>query len=161
MKTVKKIKNFSSTPELVFQKIDDLGVTGMHMTESSMMMMGSKLNLQYLSENEKGLGTKYRWTGRVMGMEMDFIVEVTKWIPGKEKTWETVGPAKLIIFSWYRMHLDVSETGQGALATLSISYERPKGVLYQILSFLLADFYCVWCLNNMLNDTEKALKRTN
>lgn len=161
MKTVKKIKNFSSTPELVFQKIDDLGVTGMHMTESSMMMMGSKLNLQYLSENEKGLGTKYRWTGRVMGMEMDFIVEVTKWIPGKEKTWETVGPAKLIIFSWYRMHLDVSEIGKGALATLSISYERPKGVLYQILSFLLADFYCVWCLNNMLNDTEKALKRTN
>jgi len=161
MKTVKKIKNFSSAPELVFQKIDDLGVTGMHMTESSMMMMGSKLNLQYLSENEKGLGTKYRWTGKIMGMEMDFTVEVTRWIPGKEKTWETVGLAKLIIFSWYRMHLDVSETEEGALATLSISYERPKGILYQFLSFLLADFYCIWCLNNMLNDTEKALKKTN
>ncbi len=38
--------------------IDDLGVTGMHMTKSS-MMMGSKLNLEYLTENHTGPGSKY------------------------------------------------------------------------------------------------------
>lgn len=158
MKTLKKTKNYSASPEIVFQYLDDLGVTGMHMTKPSMMMMGSKLNLQYLSKNKKGFGTKYRWTGKMIGMNMDFTVEVTEWIPGKEKTWETIGSSKLIIYSLYRMHLDVSKSAYGALAEISISYEKPEGFFYKILSFLFADWYCKWCLNNMLNDTEKALK---
>lgn len=58
MKTIKKTKLYTASPEIVFDHIDDLGITGMHMTKSSMMMMGNKLNLQYLTENRKGLGTK-------------------------------------------------------------------------------------------------------
>ncbi|MBS3915629.1 MAG: hypothetical protein KG003_14130 [Bacteroidetes bacterium] len=157
MKTIKNSKHYYFSPDAVFKNIDDLGVTGMHMTNSSMMMMGSKLNLQYLSENKTGLGTKYRWYGRMMGMAMDFTVEVTKWIEGKEKTWETIGPTKLIIYSWYQMHLEVSEKAHGTDAELSISYEKPKGLFYKIISFLVADWYCRWCLNNMLDDAEKSL----
>lgn len=158
MKTLKKKKNYSASPEIVFHYLDDLGVTGMHMTKPSMMMMGSKLNLQYLSKNKKGFGTKYRWTGKMIGMNMDFTVEVTKWIPGMEKTWETIGPSKLIIYSWYRMHLDIFKSTSGALAELSISYEKPEGFFLKILSFLFADLYCKWCLNKMLKDTQKALR---
>lgn len=77
----------------------------MHMTQSSMMMMGSKLDLKFLTDQHAGLGTKYRWAGKMMGFRMDFTVEVTKWIPGEEKTWETIGTPQLIIYSWYRMHL--------------------------------------------------------
>jgi hypothetical protein len=33
-------------------------------------------------------------------MKMDFTVEVTKWLKGIEKTWETIGEAKMIIYSW-------------------------------------------------------------
>lgn len=157
MKTIHKTKFYTSSPELVFDHLDDLGVTGMHMTTSSMMMMGSKLDFQYLSENRKGPGTKYRWTGRMLGMTMDFTVEVTKWIRGKEKTWETIGPAKMIIYSWYRMHLAVARTGNKTLADLSITYKNPKGFINRILSFLFADWYCKWCLKNMLNDSARAL----
>lgn len=159
MKIIKKTKIFKASPEQVFNQIDDLGVTGMHMTKSSWMMMGSKLNLMYLTDNKKGMGTKYRWTGKMMGLKMDFTVEVTKWIEGKEKTWETIGESKLIIYSWYRMHLAVKETAEGTLAEISIEYERPKGIFFKILSFLLADWYCKWCLKNMLNDSEKALTK--
>jgi hypothetical protein len=157
MKTIKNTHTYPYDPAIVFQQIDNLGVTGMHMTQSSMMMMGSKLKLEYLTENHTGLGTKYRWTGKMMGMGMDFTVQVTKWIQGKEKTWETIGDTKLIIYSWYRMHLNVSKIDNKSLAELSISYERPKGVFYKMLSFLFADWYCRWCLKNMLNDAEKAL----
>ena len=108
MKTIKRTEIYNAPAEKVFSCIDDLGVTGMHMTKSSAMMMGSKLKLEYLTANHTGLGSKYRWTGTMMGMKMDFTVEVTKWIEGVEKIWETIGEAKMIIYSWYRMHLFVN-----------------------------------------------------
>lgn len=157
MKSISRIENYNATPEKVFKCIDDLGVTGMHMTQSSAMMMGSKLNLEFLTENHTGLGSRYRWRGRMMGMPMDFTVEVTKWTAAEEKIWETIGNTKLIIYSWYRMHLIVTPMPDGAKAELSISYEKPKGFFNNILSFLFADWYCKWCLKLMLGDANKAL----
>lgn len=158
MKTITKTIIINASPEKVFETLDDLGVTGMHMTQSSAMMMGSKLHLQYLTENHKGLGSKYRWTGKMMGLNMDFTVEVTKWIKGVEKVWETIGEARMIIYSWYRMNLLVSKNGDKSLAELSITYKKPKTSFAKIISFLFADWYCRWCLKNMLNDTKKILE---
>lgn len=160
MKTIKKIETYRAPANDVFSSIDDLGVTGMHMTRSSMMMMGSKLNLEFLTENHTGLGSRYRWTGKMMGLEMDFTVEVTKWISGKEKIWETIGETKLIIYSWYRMQLIILPTPNGCKVELSISYEKPKGFFNKILSFLFADWYCKWCLKHMLGDAKKSLEAT-
>ena len=159
MRTLKKINLYSAPPETVFNYLDDLGVTGMHMTKSSMMMMGSKLNLKYLTPFKIGPGTQYRWTGKMMGMDMDFTVIVTKWIAGREKTWETIGPAKLIIYSWYRMHLDVAPIRNKTCAELSISYERPAGLLSKILSLIFGDLFGRWCLSNMLTDTERSIRK--
>ena len=159
MKTINKKIHIVALPEKVFETLDDLGVTGMHMTRSSAMMMGSKLHLQYLTANQKGLGSRYRWTGKMMGMNMDFTVEVTKWIKGVEKVWETIGEAKMMIYSWYRMCLLVSGDGNRSLAELSITYKKPNGWFPKILSFLFADLYCRWCLKNMLEDTKKVLEK--
>ena len=161
MKTLTSIEKYNASPEQVFRSIDDLGVTGMHMTNSSTMMMGSKLHLSYLSEHKKGLGSRYRWTGSMMGMKMDFTVEVTKWIEGKEKIWETLGPTKLIIYSWYRMNLMVRPIASGAEAELSISYEKPQGFINNVFSVLFADWYCRWCLKQMLGDAKVAVSQNN
>lgn len=158
MKTLSRTETYNSTPEKVFQSLDDLGVTGMHMTESSMPMMGGKLNLEFITPHHTGLGSKYRWTGNVMWMDMDFTVEVTKWISGKEKTWETIGDPKVIIYSWYRMHLKISEDGNSTKAELSISYEKPKGWFNKVICFLLGDWYCRWCLKHMLGDCKKSVE---
>lgn len=90
---------------------------------------------------------------------MDFTVLVTKWLPGKEKVWETVGDAKLIIYSWYRMTLQLEPMAKRTKATLSITYRRPEGFWNNILSFLFADLYCMWYLRKMLNDTGKTLNQ--
>jgi hypothetical protein len=139
MKTLTKKISLNASPERVFEPLDDLGVTGMHMTQSSAMMMGSKLHLQYLTENHKGIGSKYRWTGKMMGTNMDFTVEVTKWIKGIEKVWETIGEAKMIIYSWYRMQLFLSTVEDKTVAELSITYKKPKTPLLKFISFLFAD----------------------
>ena len=159
MKTISRTELYEARPEKVFKTIDDLGVTGMHMTQSSMMMMGSKLNLQFLTRNKTGLGSRYRWTGKMMGLNMDFTVEITKWVEGKAKVWETVGPAKLIIYSWYRMALGIKQQLGKTEAELSITYEEPKGFFNRILCFLLADWYCRWCLKKMLGDAKHALAK--
>jgi len=155
MKTITRSIFIDASPDKVFAMIDDLGITGMHMTQSSGMMMGSKLHLQYLTENHTGLGSKYRWTGKMTGMKMDFTVEVTKWIKGVEKIWETIGDAKMIIFSWYRMSLLVKPVNNGSEAVLSITYKKPKGWFANIISFFFADWYCNWCLKKMLGDSKK------
>ena len=111
MKTIKRTEVYNAPAEKVFGYLDDLGLTGMHMTKSSVMMMGSKLHLEFLTSDHAGPGSKYRWTGTMMGMNMDFTVEVTKWVEGVEKVWETKGESKMIIYSWYRMHLLVYPKG--------------------------------------------------
>lgn len=157
MKTIEQIKRFDASPEEVFDCLDDLGVTGMHMTESSMPMMGGKMTLEFLTNHKTGLNTKYKWTGRVLFLTLDFTVLVTKWIKGKEKTWETIGNPRMIIYSWFRMHLSVDRTNNGSTAYLSISYEKPKGLFNKIICFFLGDWYSKWCLRNMMDDTEKRL----
>lgn len=157
MKTISRTEVYNHEPYQVFECIDDLGVTGMHMTQSSPMMMGSKLTLQYLTENHHGLGSKYRWTGCMMGLKMDFTVAVTTWTKGVEKIWETVGAAKMIIYSWYRMHLLLTRKENTTVAELSITYKKPDEWWQKIVSFFLADWYCNWCLKNMLADTKKKL----
>ena len=154
MKTISKNILIHSTPEKVFAQMDDFSKTGMHMSEPSMIMMESKLKLEQLSINSTGVGAKYRWYGKMMGMTMDFSETVTKWQSPKIKEWETVGEAKMIIMSWYRMWFEISAAVNGAIAKISIQYLPPKQWYYKILSFFFANWYCNWCLNNMLNDTK-------
>lgn len=161
MKTLERVALYPSPPEKVFQCLDDLSVTGMHMTQSSMMMMGSNLDLKFLSPNQTGLGTTYRWNGKMMGMQMDFTVKVTKWLPGEEKTWETIGESKMIIYSWYRMNLLLKTIPTGTSAKLSISYEKPEGLWNRLLSFFFANWYCRWCLRHMMEDCRKTLLKSS
>lgn len=150
-------KTIQGNPSEVFAFMDDIRNTGMHMTKSNASMMGSKLEIEWLTDQHTGLGTQYCWTGKVMGMKMDFTVEVTKWMEGKEKTWETVGDAEMIVIDWYRMFLTVSQTEDGnTKAELGILYTKPKGKLW---AFLLGRRYSIWCVNSMLKDTQKHFKR--
>ena len=140
--------------------MDDFTKTGMHMSESSiMMMMGSKLKLEKLSINSIGVGAKYRWSGKMMGMTMDFSETVTKWQTPIFKEWEIIGDAKIIIMSWYRMWFEISRDETGTMVKISISYLPPKEWYYKILSFFFANWYCNWCLINMLNDTKNNLEK--
>lgn len=158
MKTLSRKESFAASPSEVFPVLDDLGVTGTHMTQSSAMMMSNKLHLEHLTPNHTGLNSSYRWTGKMMGMKMDFTVRVTKWGSPKTKVWETIGQTKLIIYSWYRMVLNLVKTSTGTEVELSISYEKPDTLWGRILCFLFADWYCRWCLRKMLLDGKRIIE---
>jgi len=159
VKTLSRTEHFDAPPEMIFPVLDDLGVTGTHMTTSSAMMMGSKLKLEYLTPHRTGLNSSYRWRGKMMGVTMDFTVKVVTWEWAKEKVWETIGTPRLIIYSWYKMTLRLDRREHGTDAVLSISYRRPFGVLSRLLCFFLADWYCRWCLRKMLGDAKQIIER--
>ena len=158
MKTLSKSIIIHSIPEKVFAYMDNIANTGMHMTKSSKPMMGSKLELKQLSENTTGLNSKFRWYGKMMGFTMDFTVVVTKWVKDKEKVWETIGKAKMIILGWYQMCLTISPEQQNTKAELSIAYTKPENIFFKFIAFFLAPVYANWCLNNMLQDSKKVLE---
>lgn len=158
-KTYSASLTIHSDAKTVFAFMDDLAKTGMHMSERSMMMMGSKLTLQDISKSGTGIGSTFRWYGKMMGMKMDFTETVTEWNPAKSKKWETIGNPRLIIFSWYQMGFDLHAIGNETKATLWIKYKRPQGWFYYILSVLFAGWYCRWCIGNMLHDTKKHVEQ--
>lgn len=156
MKTASSVINAS--PETVFRYVDDIRNTGWHMTKASMPLMGSKLNLEILSKNSSGEGATYRWCGKVMGFTIDFTETVTKWIVNKEKRWKTVGEPRLVIISNYEMWFLVEPVSGQTKLTFGINYELPEPVLWRFLGWLLADWYCKWCLDHMTTDGKKALE---
>lgn len=88
MKTKSKNILIHANAEQIFLRMDDFSKTGMHMTES-LMMMGSKLELEQLSVNATGIGACYRWHGKMLGLTIDFTETVTKWQVNQVKEWET------------------------------------------------------------------------
>lgn len=158
MKTKSQSILVHSSPDKVFAYMDAIGNTGMHMTKSSMPMMGGKLELIQLSKNSTGPHAKFNWKGKVLWMKLDFTVEVREWKKDQVKVWETVGESKIIILSWYRMRLLLTPIKECTWVDLSISYNIPQNFFGKILAFFLADWYANWCLKNMLNDSKKALE---
>ena len=145
--------------EVVFAYMDDIRNTGMHMTTSSAPMMGSNLTLSQLSENRFGLDSKYRWHGRIMGLEMDFTVVATRWVAGREKVWETLPGAKMLILDWYQMRLTTEPiSSKAAEVLLSIRYRLPRAFHLWLVSVLLAPFYAWWCVSQMLTDAKRNIE---
>ena len=109
----------------------------MYMSESSVMIMGSKLILEQLSPNQTGVAAKYHWRGKMMEMTIDLSETGRKQEPNKLKEWETDRGAKIRSISWYRMWFEISPDQNGTIAKLSISYLQLKtDFIKHALSFL-------------------------
>ena len=160
MKTVSETVEIHAPAHEVFAHIDDIRNVGWHMTEqSSMAMMGSRLALEVLSEQRTGLGATYRYSGKIMGLTLDFPESVTKYVPNREKVWHTIGQPRLLIMSSYEMHLAVEpQLPSLSRLTISIAYELPRSRFWRFVGMLLGGSYSRWCLRRMCRDTKRTLE---
>lgn len=159
MSRMSRTAEILAPPQEVFAYLDNLNNVGMHMTSSSMAMLGGKLRLQPLSKSTAGKGASYRWTGRVLGMPIDITETVTEWIENREKTWETVGKQKMIVMSSYRMHLILTPVKEGTHVFFEIEYQLPKSPFAWIAGKLLARRYADWCLRRATQDAKLELEK--
>ena len=147
--------------ERVFAYVDDIRNLARHMSESSSMpMMGSKLKLEILTTQPTGIGAIYRYSGRMMGLTIDFSETVTAYVPGRQKVWRTIGEPRLLIIKGYEMRVDVEPVPpKSSRLTIGIDYELPRFGLWRVIGWMLADAYSRWCLASMVNGTKHDLEQ--
>lgn len=146
--------------ERVFAYVDDIQNLARHMSErGSMPMMGSKLALDIVTPEPTGIGATYRYSGRVMGLTIDFSETVTRYAPGREKVWQTIGHPRLLIIDEYEMRVLVEPLGDNrSTLTISIDYALPRRFPWRVLGYWLAASYARWCLDSMIEGTKRDLQ---
>lgn len=151
----------SAPAERVFAYVDDIRNLARHMSESpSMPMMGSKLTLEIVTAEPTGVGATYRYTGKMLGLVLDFSETVTTYIAGREKIWRTIGNPRLLIMRGYEMRVLVEPvTPTTTNLTISIDYELPVSGFWRITGWLLGDAYARWCLTGMVDGSKRDLER--
>ena len=149
-----------SPAERVFAHVDDIRNLARHMSErGSMPLMGSKLVLEIVTPEPTGVGATYRYSGGVMGVAIDFSETVTRYVPGREKFWRTIGTPRLVIIDSYEMGILVEPLAEmRSRLTLTFDYELPRSGLRRLLGMLLAAAYARWCLSGMLEGTAHDLR---
>ena len=149
--------------ESVFAYVDDIRNLARHMSErGSMPMMGSKLSLEIVTANATGVGATYRYSGRMMGLMLNFSETVTKYTAGREKVWRTIGEPKLLIICSYEMWVLVDPVSATASRlTIGIDYKLPHSGFWRAAGWLLADAYSRWCLASMVDGSKRDLEKAS
>jgi len=145
----------------VFAYVDDIRNLARHMSESgSMPMMGSKLKLEIMTPELTGVGAVYRYSGRMMGLTIDFSETVTKYVAGREKVWRTIGQPQLLIMAGYEMRVLVEPVSPASSRlTIGIDYELPRVGVWRALGWTLAGAYSRWCLTSMVEGSKLDLEQ--
>jgi hypothetical protein len=162
MPVLRRDKIIAVPADRVFAYVDDIRNLARHMSDNrSMAMFGSKLKLEILTPETTGAGATYRYSGRMLGLSLDFSEIVTKYVPGREKVWRTIGNPKLLIVANYEMRVLV-EAISAAAARLSISFDcdLPRSIVGRLLGWALANSYARWCLDSMIEGAQRDLERT-
>ncbi len=148
--------HIQATPEEVFRRLDDHVELASHMTNSSWMMGGRKMALEFDSALGKAVGAKMAMRGNIFGLELALEQVVTERQPPSRKSWQTVGSPRLLVIGGYRMGFEIQPAGAGSRITIFIDYEDPPRPL-RWLGRLLGPAYARWCVRSMLEGAARAL----
>lgn len=160
MPALSRSATIDASAEQVFAYVDDIRNLARHMSErGSMPMMGSKLALDIVTPEFTGVGATYRYSGRVMGLTIDFSESVIHYVPGREKVWRTIGQPRLLIIDNYEMSVRVEPIAdKRSKLTIAIDYTLPRSIFWRAVGGLLATSYANWCLGSMIQGTVQDLK---
>ncbi|MDP2604541.1 MAG: SRPBCC family protein [Deltaproteobacteria bacterium] len=134
---------------------DDPARLSSHMSESSWMMGGGRMQTELDAGRGQTVGLRIRLSGRVFGIELSVEEIVTERIPPKRKVWETIGSSRLLVIGHYRMGFEITSQENGSLLRVFIDYALPEDLPARWLGFLLGRYYARWCTQQMVRDTAK------
>ena len=136
---------------MVFAELDDIAALARHMSERSTAMLGSRLALSTVRSGN-GVGDRYRWDGRVLGLVIEALEEVTVYEPPRRKRWCTIGTPRLIVIGSCCMQLELSEVDSGTAILVRIEYTLPAAGWQRVAGALLGHAYARWCVDRMVAD---------
>ena len=142
--------------DAVFSHLDDHGRLTGHMSQSSWMMAGSRMDIELDAARGQAAGSHIHFRGRVLGIPIHVEEVVTEHAPPLRKSWETIGAPRLLVIGHYKMGFEITPQGTSSLLRVFIDYDLPSGLLTRWLGGLLGGFYARWCTQSMAKDAAAA-----
>lgn len=142
------VVNVPATPAALFAEIDDPSRLAGHMTRSSMMMAGSKMQFSYDEAGGRAVGSKISMTGSMLGFDLGLEEVVTDRVPPFRKAWETVDEPRLLVIGGYRMGFEITPEAEGLRLKVFIDWREPPP-RWRWLGWLLGRTYARWCAEGM------------
>jgi hypothetical protein len=141
-----------ASTDAVFSYVDDHERLSSHMSQSSWMMGGGRMNVRLDEGRGRRLGSRIQMGGRAFGWALSVEEVVSEYDPPRHKAWETVGSPRLLIIGQYRMGFDVSPRAGGSNLRVFIDYDLPRSTRGGWLITKLAAGYARWCTQRMVQD---------
>lgn len=141
--------------ESVFDFLDDQSNLAMHMSKPSPMMLGTTMRIHMDELRTRAVGSRFGFTGRILGIPLAVDEVVVGREPPSEKIWETLGEPRLWVIGRYRMGFEVTPLPGGVRLRVYIEYDRPAVGLPRFLGLLFGRVYARWCTRQMVVDTQR------
>jgi hypothetical protein len=139
----------------VFARLDDPMLLAAHMSESSMMMMGSRMSTHVDADAGREIGSEVRMHGSMMGITLALEEVITERQVPCKKVWETIGAPRLVVIAHYRMGFELTAKGDSSLLRVFIDYSLPTQWPGSWLGRLLGGVYAHWCTQRIADDAAR------
>ena len=146
--------------DAVFAFLDDHGNLSAHMSKSSWMMLGSRMEIHVDAAGAREVGSRFGFKGSLLGIALSVDEIVTRREPFKVKTWETVGEPILWVIGRYRMGFQLTPRGRSSLLRVFISYALPRSWPARWFGLVLGRVYARWCTARMAGDAAKHFRES-
>lgn len=147
----------SASPGELFAYIDDHARFSSHMSQSSWMMGGGRMDVTVDEGRGQNVGSHIRLSGTAFGIKLFLDEVVTRHEPPRIKTWETVGDLGLLVIGHYGMGIEIAPQGSATSIRVFIDYSMPDKNVW--LGRLFGEMYAKWCVAQMLNGAREYFKR--
>lgn len=141
--------------EVVFAFLDDQENLSSHMSKPSAMMLGTKMKIFMEPDHTKRVGSRFGFTGSVLGVPLKVNEVVTSRTAPSSKTWETTEAPTLWVMGRYGMGFELVPQGSRSDLRVHIGYDRPTGMLGGLLGRFFGPAYARWCTRKMVDDAAK------
>lgn len=146
------------SPKELFAYVDDHAHLSSHMSKSSWMMGGGRMNTHIDKGRFQKVGSHLKMDGTVLGIKLFLDEIVTQHEPPVKKEWQTVGNINLLVIDHYRLGFQIEPDNSNSKLKVYIDYDLPKSPKTCLLGFLFGKMYAKWCVNQMINGMEKHFK---
>lgn len=160
MRHFEKSTSIQASPQEIFGYVDDHSSFSAHMSKSSWMMAGGKMDVQTDEGKGQKIGSHIKLKGQILGINLFLDEVVTEHKSPFGKVWQTVGDLSLLVIGHYKMGLDINPQNSHSKLKVYIDYELPQSFKTRWLGLLFGGMYAKWCVNQMLNGVKKHFNET-
>lgn len=139
----------------IFTYADEQSRLSSHMSKSSWMMAGGRMEVTTDEGHGQKIGSHIRLKGKILGINLFLDEVITRHDPPYHKTWETVGDINLLVIGHYKMGLDIEPENSNSRLEVFIDYRLPESFTTRWLGYLFGGMYAKWCVKQMIKSVSE------